>query len=70
VFIARRTVGRNAWSPTLLKYASYCEEDIIPIARDVLEAKETALSELNAVNKKYISSRYGGVASTSISSDF
>jgi hypothetical protein len=30
VFIARRTVGHYAWSPTLLKYAQYREEDVKP----------------------------------------
>ena len=36
VFIARRSVGRNSWSPTLLKYAEYCEEEVIPVARAIL----------------------------------
>ena len=70
VFIARKTTGRNAWSPTLLKYAAYREEDITPIARDVLFAKTSSSPELKAVNKKYTSSRYGGVATISISTDF
>lgn len=70
VFIARRTVGRNAWSPTLLKYAQYREEDIKPVARAVLAEKSDSPSELRAVNKKYTSSRYGGVATISITSDF
>eukprot|EP00578_Thalassiosira_sp_NH16_P000800 CAMPEP_0181128660 /NCGR_PEP_ID=MMETSP1071-20121207/28890_1 /TAXON_ID=35127 /ORGANISM="Thalassiosira sp., Strain NH16" /LENGTH=377 /DNA_ID=CAMNT_0023214561 /DNA_START=209 /DNA_END=1342 /DNA_ORIENTATION=- len=70
VFIARRTVGRNAWSPTLLKYAQYREEDIKPVARAVLAEKSDSSTELRAVNKKYTSSRYGGVATISISSDF
>jgi hypothetical protein len=70
VFIARRTVGRNAWSPTLLKYAAYTEEDIAPVAREVLLAKASSSPELRAVNKKYTSSRYGGVANISIPTDF
>lgn len=70
VFIARRTVGRNAWSPTLLKYAQYREEDIKPVARAVLAEKSDSSPELRAVNKKYTSSRYGGVATIQISSDF
>ncbi|KAL3771450.1 hypothetical protein ACHAW5_000105 [Stephanodiscus triporus] len=70
VFIARRTVGRNAWSPTLLKYAQYREEDIKPVARAVLAEKSDSPTELKAVNKKYTSSRYGGVATITISSDF
>jgi len=70
VFIARRTVGRNAWSPTLLKYAQYKEEDVMPVARAVLAEKSDSSTELRAVNKKYTSSRYGGVASLGVSSDF
>ena len=70
VFIARRVVGRNAWSPTLLKYAMYCEEEVIPVARAILDAKAGASDELRAVNKKYASSRYGGVAGCELTRDF
>jgi len=71
VLIARRCVGRNSWSPTLLRYAQYCEEDILPVARAVLAEKSSASTEeLRAVNKKYSSSRYGEVARTEILSDF
>lgn len=70
VYIARRVVGRNAWSPTLLKYSSYCEEEVIPIARAILHEKGTASDELKAVNKKYSSSRYGGVADYELCADF
>lgn len=70
VLIARTVVGRNPWSPTLLTYAHYCEEEVIPVARAVLAAKSSAAPELRAVNKKYSSSRYGGVASMTIECDF
>lgn len=70
VFIARRTVGRNSWSPTLLRYAIYREEEIVPVARAVMAEKSSAAQELRAVNKKYTSSRYGGVANLALSSDF
>jgi len=70
VFLARRAAGRNSWSPTLLKYAEYCEEDVIPVARAVLEQKNNSASDLRAVNKKYSSSRYGGVANQYLSPDF
>ena len=70
VFIARRTVGRNSWSPTLLKYAQYKEEDIAPVARSVLAEKSSSAPELRAVNKKYTSNRYGGVANMVLSCDF
>ena len=70
VFIARRTVGRNPWSPTLLKYSAYCEEEIISVARAILTEKSSTSPELRAVYKKYSSSRYGGVANTLLHSDF
>lgn len=69
VFIARRTVGRNPWSPTLLKYAQYYEEDVAPVARDVLREKNAA-GDQHAVNKKYASSRYGGVTNVPLGVDF
>jgi G2/mitotic-specific cyclin-B, other len=66
VFIARRTIGRNAWSPTLLRYAGYYEEQIVTVARMVLTEKNaiTANHELRAVEKKYSSQRYGCIATT------
>ena len=70
VFIARRVVGRNAWSPTLLKYSMYCEEEVIPVARAILQEKASVSQELRAVNKKYTSSRYGGVANFELKCDF
>jgi len=65
VLLARRVVGRNSWSPTLLKYAQYREEDIVPIARAILAEKNAVSAELKAVTKKYTLNRYGAVASTS-----
>jgi cyclin B len=70
VYIARKCVGRNPWSPTLLKYAVYLEEDVILVARAILAEKGSASSELNAVNKKYSSSKYGQVSEISIHCDF
>lgn len=70
IFLARRAAGRNSWSPTLLEYAQYCEEEIAPIARAVLEEKNSASSELRAVTKKYSSTRYGGVANTVLDNEF
>ena len=70
VFISRRFVGRNGWSPTLLNYSDYCEEEIIPVARAVLHTKNAAHPELKAVNKKYSSTRNGAVASTTLAVDF
>ena len=70
VFIARRTVGRNGWSATMVKYADYFEEEIIPVARAILAEKANSNQELRAVNKKYSSQRYGSVANSTLSCDF
>mmetsp|Transcript_35895 Transcript_35895/g.83731 ORF Transcript_35895/g.83731 Transcript_35895/m.83731 type:complete len:337 (-) Transcript_35895:178-1188(-) len=70
VLVARRTVGRNAWSPTLSKYTNYLEEEVIPVARAVLQERNTTGKELKAVTKKYSSNRYGGVGSIDILCDF
>jgi G2/mitotic-specific cyclin-B, other len=70
VFISRRVAGRNGWSPTLLTYSDYCEEEVIPVARALLTAKQNASKELKAVYKKYTSPRYANVADSSIPLDF
>ncbi len=69
VLIARKVVGRNAWSPTLLKYAGYCEEDILPVARAIVAEKSSSTSDCRGVDKKYSNSRYGGIARTRIEVD-
>lgn len=69
VFIARSSTGRNPWSPTLLKYGEYCEEEIVPVARAILDTKSRKSSELTAVNKKYGARRYGRVANALLSCD-
>jgi hypothetical protein len=70
VFISRRVVGRNGWSPTLLNYSDYAEEEIMPVARSLLQAKKIADQELRAVDKKYASNRYGAVTSINLEIDF
>ena len=68
VLIARKTLGRNPWSPTLLKYAQYREEDILPVARAILEEKAAVSTELKAVIGKYSRSVYGCVANIDLPS--
>jgi G2/mitotic-specific cyclin-B, other len=73
VFIARRVVGRNGWSPTLLSVSDYAEEEVIPIARALLMAKQTEQVEhpkLKAIQKKYAGHRYGEVSSIPLPIDF
>jgi G2/mitotic-specific cyclin-B, other len=70
VFLARHASERYPWSPTLLKYSGYVEEDIKPIARALLEEKSSASPDLQAVDKKYSSTRYGQVANKPLKADF
>jgi cyclin B len=70
VLIARRTVGRRNWSPTLDKYAQYSEDDILPVVRAVLSEKTLIPAELRAVRNKYKTARYGAVANIELPSDF
>lgn len=67
IMIARHATNRNPWSPTLLKYTEYYEEEIIPIAKSILDAKACAGPELTAVNAKYSARRFGRVAKTDFS---
>ena len=65
ILIGRKTIGRNAWSPTLLRYSDYREEDVVPIANDMLGAKKELCPQLRAIKKKYTSIKYGRVARSS-----
>ena len=62
VLIARNSTHRNPWSPTLLRYSQYYEEEILPIARDILDKKSRINANLLAVNAKYSTKRFGRVA--------
>ena len=70
IFVARKTVGKNAWSRTLQHYTQYREEEVLPVARAIVAVKTYCSSGLRAVNKKYSSSRYGGVAKIELCTDF
>jgi hypothetical protein len=55
------TFGR--WSPTLLKFADYREEDVLPVVRAVVEPKKSSelcgnSLQLTAVNREYSSPRF------------
>lgn len=69
VMIARKVVGRNAWSPTLRHYACYDEQDILPVARALVAEKSSSNFNASGLEKKYSSSKYGGIARTPIEVD-
>lgn len=70
VFLARHACGRNPWSPTLLKYTVYREEEVAPVARALLAEKSVASPDLHSLHKKYSSHKYGGIASKPLTFDF
>ena len=66
IALARNSVGRNIWSPTLLRYAYYSQEEVTPVARAILSQKSEIPVDLRSVFKKYSSPRFGSVAGTHI----
>lgn len=66
ILVARRTAGRNDWSPTLLQYSDYTEEEVRPIAKAIMQAKSRGNPELVALKKKYSKSKYGKVCEVKV----
>lgn len=66
ILLARRQLGRHNWSPTLVAYSRYREEDVMPVARAVLQNKLKLEEnrELMALAKKYSKTKYGKVSHT------
>ena len=64
VMIARAKERRHNWSPTLLKYTSYLEEDIVPVARAIVRCMQGRASHVDAAERKYAHTRFGAVAGT------
>ena len=62
VYIARKNLGRNAWSPTLLHYAQYTEASLRVCLEEMSTIIHSTKGSLQAVKKKYSSEKYGQVA--------
>jgi len=64
ILLARRQLGRHNWSPTLVAYSQYREEDVLPVARALLRNKLRLDEnrELMALAKKYSKTKYGKVS--------
>ena len=65
VCLARKNLGRNAWSPTLLKYAQYTEASLRPCLQEISTILEST-SSLQAAKKKYNSQKFGQVSAMTI----
>lgn len=65
VYLARKNLQRNPWSPTLLKYTNYSETELRPCLMAITNVLNTKTS-LTAVTKKYTSQKFGSVATMNI----
>jgi len=66
IYLARKTLGRNAWSPTLLKYGQYTEASLQPCLQQISGLLASS-SELQAAKKKYNALKFGQVSAMAIS---
>jgi len=62
VYIARKSLRRHPWSPTLLKYTNYDEDDLSACADEMKAVLENSTSQQQAVLRKYSSPKFGAVA--------
>jgi hypothetical protein len=60
VSIARQTAGHSSWSPALLQFTNYCEDEVAPVARAVLSEKLSTSPKFCAVVKKHSSFNASG----------
>jgi len=68
VLIARKSLGRHPWSPTLVKYTNYDECDLENCAREMnTYMSESSASKQQAVFKKYSSDRFGAASKLPLS---
>lgn len=69
VMVARKSLNRHPWSPTLLKYTGYDECDLAACAMEmkkVMVAEVTNPSGQHAVFRKYKHDKFGAVATLSL----
>ncbi|KAJ1436096.1 cyclin-like protein [Ochromonadaceae sp. CCMP2298] len=65
VMVARKSLNRHPWSPTLMKYTNMDERDLASCG-DEMRATVTDTSDQQAVYRKYSSQKFGGVAKMSL----
>ncbi len=64
VLIARKSLKRHPWSPTLLKYTNYDECDLAACGEEMRGFLTMAGCQQQAVFRKYSNPKFGGVAKT------
>jgi G2/mitotic-specific cyclin-B, other len=63
VLVARKSLRRHPWSPTLVKYTKYDEPDLAECIADLQNIVDNKANQQQAVQRKYSSQKFGGVAS-------
>jgi len=66
VYIARKSLRRHPWSPTLVRYTKYDEEDLMACVRDMQVFLDNSSQAQQAVMRKYSSPKFGSVAKTTM----
>jgi cyclin B len=66
VHIARKTLKRHPWSPTLVKYTGYDEAALTECVEDMRVYLNNTASQQSAVLRKYSSPKFGAVAKISL----
>jgi hypothetical protein len=67
VLVARTSLKRHPWSPTLVKYTNYDEEDLTACINEMRNCINNAANQQQAVYRKYSSSKFGAVAKMALS---
>lgn len=62
VYIARKSLRRHPWSPTLLHYTNYDECDLSECVEEMKTFIDNTSAAQQAVNRKYSSPKFGAVA--------
>mmetsp|Transcript_29922 Transcript_29922/g.67922 ORF Transcript_29922/g.67922 Transcript_29922/m.67922 type:complete len:346 (+) Transcript_29922:46-1083(+) len=62
VMVARKSLNRHPWSPTLMKYTNMDERDLLQCAEEMRATIVDPANEQQAVYRKYSSSKFGTVA--------
>jgi G2/mitotic-specific cyclin-B, other len=66
VYIARKSLKRHPWSPTLVKYTGYDEPEMAGCAESMSVYINASNPQQQAVHRKYSSPKFGGVAKMSL----
>jgi hypothetical protein len=67
VLVARSSLKRHPWSPTLVKYTNYDEHNLAQCVNDMRVFMSNLSNQQQAVCRKYSSSKFGSVAKMALS---